>query len=669
MNIRIRFFACLAVLSILISVILLSGAISHMKHDPEYTSYNDGIATTAGVYFMENWNQSGRVYLMEDTGDVLHMINSKAVGMDEVNAIEVANDSLLAVFSSVYTVDDRPYGVYRVGLYDPDMQILSITDPFLIDADERVRAVNYTDQAACITTISEQGYKVNVYNIPEDAFMSVEDDEGIGLNEKDVAEYLKDITGLSYPDSIMYRESTGGRIFWDAFYDEGTLFIRTDEDKPTGYFAPDMRVKNTVDNIHFSITQQLTLYANFIIWWVGGLLIWFVAVVMMWLAIRKRNRTVYVAITVELVLLIVLAGAFIFVKNSYSRSEKIQNIRYGVMELQSTLDRMTDLNTVNFEDKDFYNSDIYLTMLNRLRGIVWRGSNSSVFQDVWVYHIKSGTMIVDARGCNGQSASFVYGGVMSDLQDDLLDHETISSESYIMNGSQMSAVAVTGDRPNTAYALVANCYDISNSTGFWSDSSEVLKLFVVVFLLGSLVIIFVFYLQSLDLKNFEHAIREVALGRTKISVPDTPAQDMKAMWNALSEYCKRVEEMSYEKFMIFEGYYRFAPKNVEKIMGKDSIFEVQNGDITSVKGTLMLLSTERKEFSEKRVKSLVNIISYMNQVQEKEEGVLVSQDSSLAVLQFLFLEDENHAVSIATQFIHRNAADRGAEPVSALLYN
>ena len=42
----------------------------------------------------------------------------------------------------------------------------------------------------------------------------------------------------------------------------------------------------------------------------------------------------------------------------------------------------------------------------------------------------------------------------------------------------------------------------------------------------------------------------------------------------LAEICKRMEEISYDKFRIFEAYYRFAPKNIETIMSRDSIFLV-----------------------------------------------------------------------------------------------
>ncbi|MBO5550874.1 MAG: hypothetical protein J5966_02850 [Lachnospiraceae bacterium] len=672
MNMRVRVMACLAILSVLLSVIIFSEFIRKMPHDPEYTSYDSGIASTTGVYFMENWNERGRLYLLDDKGNVLEMQNSGAVEMRSIEAIEIANESVYAVYSSTRNVAGEVYNVYVTASYTPSLELVSQTDPFMLDTSEEVRDLFSDGDNMYITTLNADGNSIKVYSMPMSELIDIsERDDGAGpLMGGDGSGDTAEAGELKTPDVLLFRESPAGRIYADAYYDGTNVIIRTDADQPEGYFAPDLRVKTAVDSMHFNLVQQIILYANYVAWWAGGLIIWFILAGIMYAGIRMRSRAVYVCITSELMYMIILIIAFEFVRDEYAISERRQNIRYAELEMHEELDGLADLDTLQFGAENFYDSDSYMKLISSLRSILKNGDNDAIYYDVFVLHLRSGLIVADGRGVNLQDASFVYGSALSGLQGTLMGGEVSAGVPFAIGDIKTTAVGVKGDDPTAGFALVAICYDHSGSTGFWANFRQVFMLFILVFLLGSFIMLFILYLQAMDLKRFEEALRNAALGRKNINIPGSSAMDMKSMWNSLSELLKRMEEINYEKYMIFEGYYRFAPKNIEKIMGKDSIFEVQNGDITRVSGTLMLFSTDSREgdFSDKRVKSLVNIISFMDHFSEKEDGILVSQDSALSVLQFLFLDKERHTTATATQFLHRNSSDRGSDFVSGFLY-
>ena len=466
----------------------------------------------------------------------------------------------------------------------------------------------------------------------------IELDGSSSVFQQDLDELLE-LEKIERLQSIVYRESEGGQFFCDAYFNGTDVQILKDTDTPTGEFSPDLRVKSAVDLMHFNLAQQISLYSNYVLWWGAGLIIWFILMGLVYACLRRRSRSLYSFVLTELLFLIITASAFLFVRERYLNAETIQNGRYAVLAMKQEIDYLPDLSRLDMTNKDFYQSDEYRSITSAIRRYISSGYNDTVFYDIFVMRIRSGKIMLGARGFTGYSASFVYGGELTNLQQSLKNYEKLATTSFYMGNQRMAASGMHDDDPASDYALVAICYANSDFTRFWSDVTSVFVLFIIVFLIGSLLIGIIFYLQSLDLAAFEHAIRDVALGRTKIFPPETPAQDLKAMWNSLSEICKRMEEINYEKFRIFEAYYRFAPKNIETIMGKDSILDVENGDITAVNGTLMLLSSSERGGVEKKVKSLKNIMSYMDQFSEKQEGILVTQDSSLSVLEFLFLED------------------------------
>ena len=96
---------------------------------------------------------------------------------------------------------------------------------------------------------------------------------------------------------------------------------------------------------------------------------------------------------------------------------------------------------------------------------------------------------------------------------------------------------------------------------------------------------------------------------------------------------------------------------------------MNNGDVVHVEGTLMLLNSRGDENIDRKVRSVTNIMSFMNQFTEHQEGVLVAQDSSLSVLRFFFLKDFTESSSKAVQFLHRNSSDENSGFVSAFLYS
>lgn len=655
MNMKIRLTICLYILSVLFSLVIMVQVIGNGRHEPEYTGFSKGVATTTGVYFYENWNEKGRVYLINAAGDVLKMTDSGAAGMDSVEGADVANGSVYVIYGREAQDEDEVV-TYRIVQYDPQFEFISRTHPFVIDADEDVRSLDIENDGAFVTTIGKAGDKANVYKLDMSLFADEDSTEGEGKAEANEL------------SSVVYRESRTKGSFADAYYNGTDIVLLLDKESPSGRFAPDLRVATAVSRIHFNPLQQVSLYSNYVAWWLGGLLIWFIVLTLTLIMIRRRNRSVYAFAISEGLFFILLLAAVIFAVNEHEENELLSDARYGLISLSQGMEYIPELGTQHFDAPGYYEGSDYETEAARLRDFAESGYNKDFFYDIFVQDHTTGLIVLDVRGHARENASFVYGSTMADLQKKMRDHSRSAYELMQIDGKDALSFAIAQDDPSSKYSLVAICRRDSFGKELWDDTKDVMFFFISVFFVGSLLIGIVYYLLNQDMHRFEKSIRDVALGQTTVDVPQTISEDMISMYGSLSEICKRMGEINYEKYRIFEAYYRFAPKKIEKIMGKDSIFDVKNGDMVKVDGTLMLLTSADTEFGEGKKKTLKNIISYMGRFAGDEEGIMISQDSSLSILRFFFPGDFTGTAQRATGFLQGNFTDAEAGFVSGFLY-
>ena len=668
MSYRFRIITCICILSVLVSLVIFSDGLSHIAHDPDYSSFSSGVSTTNGVYFAENWNGYGRIYNMDFNGKVRDIMSSAEVYEKQVDEILVDNGLIYGLFYT-YMTDPEDSGlvpVYNIVELSPNLNPLRQADDILIPGTENCYDLTMDDDKFYITTIDVATCtEVNVYSVPISNLVDVSSTPVIdGVRQE------KNISDMQEPENILFRKYEGSGAFADASYDDGVLSIRTDADEPKGVFRPDVRVREAVNDISFTPLQLLELYGDYILYWGGGLLIWFILLFIVFRVTRKRNRVVYMAVLWEVILLIVIFGSVFMMKNNYESAAKNEASRFAVISMQGEMDTIGNLDKVDFSAKDFYESKTYHSIYDSLKRFINRKGFYFMFYDALIVRIKDHKVLVDARGMNRDSLDFYYGNSAASVLEDLKDNRKNYSfkDTTFMDVNILFAGIKESDLYNHDYALVGVLWADDPFGGFWSRTRNVIIISVVLFIVSSLFILVILYMQNADLKHFESEIRAVALGKTDVRAPSIPAVDMQAMWNSLSEIGKRIENMNYDRFRIIEAYYRFAPKDIETIMEKDSIFEVKNGDFTRARGSLMLVATEHTGYGTKRIKALDNVVSYMDNYVGDKEGILVSHDSTLSLLQFLFLEGSFNTVSKAVQFIHRNDTDVESGKVSILMY-
>ena len=650
MNVKVRILLSICILTILGGIFIVGDMMNEIHHNPEYTAQSRAVATDEfGVFFMENWNGRGLLYRIDTNGSVLEMTNSGSVKMDTAEDLAVYKDRVYAIYSSECEDDDGTYRTYRIVAYDTDLKEVSVSDKFILDHTMSVRSLTADSLSVYICVIAPKGESVSVFSVPVadlhgmDTLDDAVDSKKNGKDEKVTRE------DYDMPDPILYRERTTERFYVDACYKSSELFVLLDGDVPEGVFAPDTRVKKAVDAISFSPVQKGRLHSGLIIKTFGLLAIWLILVILTVRVTKNRDRIVYLYSASEVVFFLILFIAFIFIKQQFQKNEIRNNTRFALMVMQED---MKYYSGVDYDSEDFYESTKYYRLMESLSDVLNENDEVEVFHDAFIMRKSTGMILTDALGHNGVHASYLYGGIMSTLLEDVKQEMGSVSSTFTLEGEELTAVAYESENPQDDLVLVAICKEKKSSERFRASIAGLAGLFITVFIVGSVFLFIALYLQHMDLKRFSSALKGLALGEKRVESPSTVSRDMRELWQCYGEIGKRIEEINYEKYRIFEAYYRFAPKGIEKIMGKESIFDVENGDVSRVSGSMVLLTVDNAVDFQKKVENLSGLLTGMERYANQSEAILVSRDQGLSNVRFLVMKEQSEMVSQLVQFIH-----------------
>lgn len=170
---------------------------------------------------------------------------------------------------------------------------------------------------------------------------------------------------------------------------------------------------------------------------------------------------------------------------------------------------------------------------------------------------------------------------------------------------------------------------------------------------ATLVIIAMILLQNREWKNMVRVMSAISAGKEDWKKPRIHSSEMQMMWNSLSELVKNTAKSNYEKYRTLRAYYRFAPKQVERILERASVAEVATGDYVNINGIVALAQSEgtsarsQLEF----MQALNRKYAVLNRHREEQQGILISGDSDLQAMKFLFLDETSQAAAFGINAI------------------
>ncbi len=588
------------------------------------SSYLDGCTAGEKTYLVENTEDEGILYVMDAKGRTKEVSLSSAVKPDHVFARIDYEDGLYAVLIK----KEEPTHITIVQ-YDDQGRFLAKSPEFYIEEKGRLTGFCVQEQGFYLTTVQEGQQSAAAYFVDKQE-----------LEEKDKT---NEPVILS---AAQLASSEPGRRITEARYEQGKFLFRLDDGSGIDSFAPSEKLQSAFWYRSLSVGQLCKVRQERMLLYMGLLLLGYAVLVFFLTILRNRSHTVYTIAVVELALLVITVAGAVQVPRIQKKAREEEAGRFGFYYVQALAKEMKDPKRYHPEEEGFYEKENYQTLNEQLFRFVQMDGISEVFTDICLVRSQYHQIIASVSGYNGQMFEEVYAVGTGELIQNLAKGDKKGHMLIGIGGKSYQVIGVSASEELfPEYLLMGITRLEDQQEGFTKDQLAPMLYAALVFLAGSVISIWLLILQGRELKHLAYAMQMLASGQTDIKKQAVHGKDVDFMWNSLMETRKTISRINYTKYRIFESCYRFAPKNIERILGKDSITEVNSGDMVLMHGTMAVISSARTKKSERELSDQIGkFVSLIEQYQERSGGYFVSGHCGLDMLKVLFLEESRNSV-------------------------
>lgn len=621
-----------------VTAVLYVGFVWSGQPDGVYTYDNDGCTVDQKVYVTDNEKNDGVIYEMNLYGKVTDYFSTKELQEQAyIRKLTPYSGMLYAVMEVPKSSEKDAQSAYVILEFENGLNLVRMTPALSFYEADLLTDLVADENGLYIATVTADGTAASVYTVLQKQLIDPE----TAMQSKLELE------------SSLRQEAEAGRKIVAASYDMGSISIRTDADLVSGPFEPDSSIRYTYSMVHMNLGQLMSLHGEYRIYWFISVLAGWLLIFLFYLLLRNHNRVVYIAMTVETALLVLVVGSVGTNIINQKQTKQQAQTKWLSSVLSDTLGNVTTdaggSDNLPFADDNFYTSETYTDVYNRLR-MAYEHTKNDGCKDLFFTAVSDLDICVSASGRNHETFDNRYFKFGSDEAKKMIVPGTIVSTYVTLDGTSYQILAATAANTNSSgYALVGV---FENRWLDYEKLQSQLVMALIIFALASLGCILILFLQSADLNRLARSMQLVASGRTDVERPRVHGGDMRAIWSALGEIQKKIRTANYTKFLTFEAYYRFAPKNIERLLNKDSITEVSSGDVAKLHGTMALISTVgAKNGSEQEIERLNRLLALIGRYQEEKDGVFVSNDGSLSILRFLYMEKNSSTLNSSVDFL------------------
>lgn len=186
-------------------------------------------------------------------------------------------------------------------------------------------------------------------------------------------------------------------------------------------------------------------------------------------------------------------------------------------------------------------------------------------------------------------------------------------------------------------------------------------IFTAVFLaVATLLLAAVIFLQGRQMRRLVAVTSRVAEGKEDweslkdgAGSPWLESNELRRLKNSLGQMATDVARTNYNQYKTLQNYCRFAPKQIEQILGKHSILEVEPGDKTRITGTLAFITYPESGGigGEEHLGRMGREYRRFGEKQREYGGVLLSGSSDLTTMRLLFQERNREALHFGLDMV------------------
>lgn len=654
---RIPYIAGFVWMLVIIALAVVDGL--SWSNERKISSFHDGCVVGNTVYVTENIGRESVLYMSDLQGKVEKVFLSSSVRQESMFGKVDYQDGLYGILLSTVALGDETVTEYRIVQFDDQIRPVAVSPGLHMVREGILTGFQAEKGGFYLTMVLNGGEEAGVYFVDRQELIELF--EETSLSEEPPA------LEVNLYELVACEE---GRLFVEARYEEGKLLTRSDDGGGAEYFQRSPEVQDAFQSRNLTAGQLMKLRQERITVYVQILLIGYVVLFLVFIMLRNRNHIVYTIAIVETVLLAITAVGAVQVSRIQEKTKEQETERFGFYYVQTLAENIGNPGNYNVEEEGFYDSKEYYSLRNQLCRFVELEEISKIFADICIVRSSDHQVLVSASGFNGQQFEEVYMAETGGMLNTLAAGERKYGMVMRIDGEAYQALGVPatdGLYPEYLLIGITRREDLSATT---NDSSKGYLLYAeILFLIGSIVSVGLLILQGRELRRLAKAMENVVNGQMDVVKKPVHGKDVDYMWNSLLELQKTISQINYTKYRIFESCYRFAPKNIEKILGKDSITEVKSGDMVPVHGTVASISSTEMENRDRQSAQVMNrFFKLIEKHQDAGDGFIVSGHSDLTMLKVLFLEDSRNTMDFEAAFMHELCEDRSLEGLKTSVF-
>lgn len=662
--------------------------------DRGYTTFNSWAEDKDFYYISDNADQGGIIYRFVKAGDttsdakgnlVVPVRKMLTAWSDpdmkgySIYKIAKATDELYVLAGKQVEKDREKVLAYRIFGLDQEFQPMRASDHFVLEDGQKLSSFTVSGTTSFITALSPDGQVAATYQVEytqlnplvevqqqqddsggvnisfnklSSTFFNVSSNAGSGENAQGQPQEV-----FFDPRKIKTRSVEAGRFFAEAMYEDGLIYTRYDNSDPDDRFLTPVNVMDLYNGMNLTFMQRITISDENRTFYILIGCIGAAVAIFFPLIFRRRKRVVYIILVSEIVLLVsvVIGIAFIIMQRESIRRDSLDSqLAYTVAGVANSLELPSFTNLDGEEgDPSFYDSSTYLQLQRNMAEQLSMTQAGAGIYDVCYLNLTDKKVYVSSSGKNRQEIEDLYGPVTETVIEEIKQtpNAVVWTEKIQGRDYRIIGVHSQGSGDPGLGVLALSDYNISIGS-FWENNFRVFVFGLLVFLVGSIIIVLYQLMQAADLRKLAFGLKSLANGEENIEKPVVYGRDLNMMWNSIFEIDKNVRLTNRAKFQIFEAYYRFAPKKIEKILQKDSITEVHGGDVVQMEGTMALLSTTgQRNTNRVDIERMNRFLSMIEKHQETRDGIYVSNNGDLSRMKVLFIES-TETISFGVELLY-----------------
>ncbi|MBR5578959.1 MAG: hypothetical protein IKW28_08200 [Lachnospiraceae bacterium] len=591
----------------------------------------DGLQVENRFYIMDNREKEGVIYQIDESHQVTDMF---LTGSYKEN-ISIAR---LSYSDSLYVLVEEGEE-HRIIKLDELMTPVEESRKIITKEEGEISSFLADDTGFYLTMVLPEGDQAVTYFAEKEEIM-----RSIPAPRETAA--LQEVTELQEEEEqaflrmVRMIEAPVGRKIVDASFKEGDYQVRYDDGVGKEEFLLKEEILDAYYGRKLDLSQTLEFQKEQLIFYLELLVAGYAVLILGTILLRNRNHIVYTLVMVELVLLAITAlGTGI----TYQVAEETvinQNKKFGVYYLKE-LKRQIGPNYKEFiQEESFYNSESYYQLLEKLEGFVKAEGPDELFHSLAVVRLEDNRVMVASNSKNREHVAYQYSTSVLPILEQIKDGGDNAAIQVWLEGKSHLVIAVADKEGLKSRYCYVGLLEADNSVAKEEEAGRFIYYGSMIFIVGSALCILLILFQERDLRKLNQTMVKMAKGDYEIQKETVHGKDVETMWNALLEIKKRISRINHAKFQLYESCYRFAPKNIEKILGRKSITEVQSGDAIELYGTLAMINTAKTFYMDVPTMHQVNsYIELMEKHKEDREVFFLSGNNNLKNMKMLFLQD------------------------------